>query len=243
LKKTDYSILADRYALHRSAHPAVVTRLATGLNPESRVLEIGCGTGNYLAAIRNFTWCECVGIDPSPEMLSKLRARGLPIRAIEGRAEQLDLPGEEFDLVYSVDVIHHVGDRDAAFREANRVLRNGGHVCTITDSEWMIRNRQPQSVYFPETIDVDLARYPGIHVLRSEMTRAGFDSFREEIAEYSYELTDSVAYRHKVFSSLLYISDEAFRRGLARLENDLRRGPVRCTSRYLLLWGTKQNRK
>jgi ubiquinone/menaquinone biosynthesis C-methylase UbiE len=241
VKKTDYSALADQYAAHRRAHPGVVTRLATGLSPSSRVLEIGCGTGNYLAAIHGSARCDCVGVDPSPEMLARLRARDLPARVIEGRAEQLDLPAEAFELVYSVDVIHHVGDREAAFREAFRVLREGGLVCTATDSEWMIRHRL-QSVYFPETIDVELTRYPSIDVLRSEMTSVGFESLSEEVAEYSYELRDSVAYREKVFSSLLYISDEAFRRGLARLEADLLRGPVRCTSRYLLLWGKKRTR-
>src|SRR3712207_7697189 len=40
-----------------------------------------------------------------------------------GRAEGLPVPDASFDLVYSVDVIHHVGDRPAAFREAARVLR------------------------------------------------------------------------------------------------------------------------
>ena len=239
MEKTDYSVLAQQYAAHRRVHPSVVALLANGLRPESRVLEVGCGTGNYLAAIHDSTGCECVGLDPSTEMLSQLRMRGLPIRAIEGRAEHVDLLVEEFDLVYSVDVIHHVDDRDAAFREAYRRVRNGGRVCTVTDSEWTIRNREPQSMYFPDTIGVELKRYPSIEVLRSELTRAGFDSLNEETAEYSYEITDVDAYRHKVFSSLLFISDESFRHGLARLEDALRHGPVPCVSRYVLVWGTK----
>ena len=132
-----------------------------------------------------------------------------------------------------------MADRPAAFREAFRVLKNGALVCTVTDSEWMIRNRRPQSVYFPETIDVELARYPSIDALRDELTAAGFESLRERVTERSYEITDAAAYRDKVYSSLIYISDDAFRRGLERLEADLRRGPVQCVSRYLLLWGKK----
>lgn len=50
--QTDYSVLADSYAVHRRAHPGVLGRLAAELSPSSRVLELGCGTDNYLAAIR-----------------------------------------------------------------------------------------------------------------------------------------------------------------------------------------------
>jgi len=239
LEKTDYGGLAASYAAHRRAHPGVLSRLIAVLDPKSCVLEIGCGTGNYLTAIRENVRCECVGVDPSPEMLARLRERAAPVRAIDGRAERLLLEDQTFDLAYSVDVIHHVGDREAAFREALRVLRRGGRVCTVTDSEWMLRHRQPQSMYFPETVDVELARYPAIEVLRAEMECAGFRSMREDVAEHAYEITDAEAYRAKVFSSLLYISDEAFRRGLGRLEDDLRRGPVPGVARYLLLWGEK----
>jgi ubiquinone/menaquinone biosynthesis C-methylase UbiE len=167
-----------------------------------------------------------------------LRARSLPVRVVDGSAERLGLPDAEFDLIYSVDVIHHVRDRTAAFREAFRVLRSGGATCVVTDSEWMIRNRT-QSLYFPETIDVELARYPAIATLRAELTHAGFGALREQIVEHAYEITDAAAYRAKVFSSLLYIDEQAFERGLARLESDLLRGPVRATSRYMMLWALK----
>ncbi|OFX26719.1 MAG: hypothetical protein A2Z07_02230 [Armatimonadetes bacterium RBG_16_67_12] len=44
-------------------------------------------------------------------------------------------------------------------------------------------------------------------------------------------------YRDRAFSSLHLIPQEAFARGLARMEQDLREGPIHCVSRYLLLWG------
>ncbi len=56
-----------------------------------------------------------------------------------------------------------------AFSEAARVLRTGGRLCIINDSEDILRNRQAQSVYFPETIAVELSRYPAIDLLRSEL--------------------------------------------------------------------------
>jgi len=239
LKSTDYSTLADKYAAHRRLHPAVLARLGESLEGSAHVLEVGCGTGNYVSAIRDAVGCACTGVDPSPEMLAKLRQRDPSVRAIGGRAEVLGLPDGAFDLLYSVDVIHHVRDREAAFAEAFRVLVPGGRACTVTDSEWILHHRVPQSVYFPETVEVELSRYPRIDVLRSELARAGFSSPREEMVEHAYAITDASAYRDKVFSSLLYIDEAAFHRGLARMEADLALGPIQCISRYLMLWVTK----
>ncbi len=239
MKRTDYRALADRYAEHRQVQPEVFTRLVSVLGPRSRVLEVGCGTGNYVAAISDAVGCACSGVDPSTEMLGKLLERGCRVRAVEAPAEDLRFPDGAFDLVFSVDVIHHVTDRGAAFREAFRVLEEGGLLCTVTDSEWIIRHREPLALYFPETIGVELARYPNTRTLRAEIAAAGFGCLKEETAAHTYYLTDAAAYREKTYSSLHYLSDEAFQRGLARLEADLHNGPILCTSRYVLFWGTK----
>lgn len=242
MNPTDYSKLAAPYSVHRRAHPGVVWHLAAELGAGAQVLEVGCGTGNYLAALFESTGCHCVGIDPSAHMLAKLRERDLPpdrVEAIQASAEEPNRFRDRFDLIYSVDVIHHLRDRRAAFRSAFQALKAGGRLCTATDSEWVIRHRRPLSTYFPETVGIELARYPPILVLRSEMTSAGFSALHEEVTEHRHQLTDAGAYRAKVFSSLLHISDAAFESGLARLESDLARGPVEAVSRYLLLWGTK----
>jgi SAM-dependent methyltransferase len=153
-------------------------------------------------------------------------------------AEQLDLPAQSFDFVFSVDVIHHVRDRAAAFGEVRRVLRSGGVLCTVTDSESVIRRRL-LSHYFPETVDVELARYPGIDVLRRELLKAGFRSVREDEVSYEHDVHDTRAVRDKVFSSLRLINEDAFRAGLERLEADLRRGPLRNVARYTMLSATR----
>jgi SAM-dependent methyltransferase len=238
MKSVDYETRAGSYAEHRRPHPSVLRSLAGSIDSSSRVLEVGCGTGNYIDWLGSSLGCKCSAVDPSPAMLAQLRRRGTPIRAQLGRAEALDFPDAWFDVVFSVDVIHHVVDRDQAYREAHRVLVPGGLVCTVTDSEWIIRNR-PQSAFFPETIPIELARYPSIDSIKSSMAEAGFIFLREDLAEDAYELTDSGPYRAKVFSSLLYLDELAYREGLARLEATLSRGPIPCVSRYVLLWGRK----
>jgi ubiquinone/menaquinone biosynthesis C-methylase UbiE len=204
------------------------------------VLEVGCGTGNYIIALQAQVGCACWGIDPSQEMLDKARSRTDKVTLRLGSAEQLDLDDGPFDLVFTVDVIHHLQDVQAYYARAWSLLAPGGRICTATDSEWIIRHRQPLSTYFPETVKLELARYPRIAALRETMAEVGFDRLVEHTVECSYPLHDIQIYRDKAFSALHLISDEAFRRGIERIEADLESGPIRCTPRYTLLWGTKE---
>ncbi|HWI63243.1 MAG TPA: class I SAM-dependent methyltransferase [Symbiobacteriaceae bacterium] len=233
----DYNQLAADYARHRRVHPQVFRRLAEAAT--GRVLEVGCGTGNYITALATATGCKAFGIDPSEEMLRKAAEKGFPVELQGGRAEELPFADAFFDLVFSVDVIHHVQDRPAHMREAHRSLKPGGRLCTVTDSEWVIRHRNPLTAYWPETADADLRRYPAMADLTRFMRTAGFGQIHEELVEFPWELTDSGPYRDKAYSSLYLIGDDAFRRGLERLEADLARGPVPCVSYYSMLWGTK----
>jgi ubiquinone/menaquinone biosynthesis C-methylase UbiE len=237
----DYDKIASEYARHRRVHPGVLESLFStgGVGSVSKILEVGCGTGNYIVALESLAGCSCWGIDPSQQMLSRAGERSEKIGFQTGQAERIDFPPGFFDLVFSVDVIHHVGNRREYFREAYRVLKAGGKVCTVTDSEWIIRHRQPLAAYFPETVGPELDRYSRIAELRELMEQAGFGQVAENLVAYSYQLTDIQAYRDKAFSSLHLIREDDFQRGIERMERDLRAGPIQCVSRYLLLWGTK----
>ncbi len=234
----DYNAIAAAYARNRHIHPRVLEALCRDIDAESTVLEVGCGTGNYISAIQEANGCACWGVEPSAGMLAQARARSEAVTWRQSSAESLagPVPEQTFDLVFSVDVIHHVGDKPAYIRQAGRALKPGGWLCTATDSEWVIRNRVPLSSYFPETVEHELARYPRIDDLRGWMIETRFEDVCEETVEWRYDLVDAQAYRDKAFSSLHLIDEAAFARGLARLEADLARGPVPCVSRYTLVW-------
>jgi SAM-dependent methyltransferase len=240
----DYDTLAREYAAHRTVHPEVVRELAEvgRIRPESYLLEIGCGTGNYVGSLAKASGCRGWGIDPSREMISRGRDRWPDVEFRQGGAETFEPDGlGPFDLVFSVDVIHHVQDPLEAYRRSHRLLRSGGFICTVTDSEAIIRTRQPLAAFFPETIDVDLARYPSTAELRSLMRTAGFSGIHEGVVEFSYVTKDISPYRDRAFSCLHLIPDAAFRRGLARLEEAARGDGVDCVSRYVLLWGRRES--
>jgi ubiquinone/menaquinone biosynthesis C-methylase UbiE len=237
----NYDHLAVEYAKHRKIHPGVMADMVSNskLTSSSRVLEVGCGTCNYLLAIQQATGCTCYGIDPSQEMLAKAQERSTQLILARGKGEKLDFPDATFDLVFSVDVIHHVVDRQGYFFEAFRALRAGGKCCTVTDSEWIIHHRIPLTAYFPETVPIELQRYPRIPDLEMLMTEAGFNQITSKMVEFPYLLVDIQPYRDKAFSSLHLIKPDEYRRGIEHMEHDLAQSPIPCISYYLLLWGQK----
>ncbi|MBU1702557.1 MAG: class I SAM-dependent methyltransferase [Candidatus Eisenbacteria bacterium] len=76
----------------------------------SKVLEVGCGTGNHISALRSATQCTCWGFGPSKEMLGKARKKLESIHFALSRAGNLCAKRDFLDLIYSVDVIHHLND-------------------------------------------------------------------------------------------------------------------------------------
>lgn len=240
----DYDEGARAYAQHRDVHPGVVEELLSGagLHAGSRVLDVGCGTGNYARALQQASGCAMLGIEPSDAMRSKADLAATWEVLLAGSAAHLPLPDSSVDLIYSTDVIHHVPDRMIFFQEAARVLKSGGLLATVTDSHEDIRQRRPLSSHFPETIEIEMQRYPAMPTLQAEMAAAGFSNLRVARVWRDYALRDAQAYRDKAYSSLLLIDEDAFQRGIARLERELVYGPIPCVSLYSILWGESTHR-
>jgi len=241
----EYSNIAHEYATYRRSDWAAVERLiiGSGISSASRVVEIGRGTGNYISEIQKRIGCECSGVDPSPEMIAEARQANARIAYSVAPAEHLPLPDGAFHFAFSVDVIHHVADRAAYFREASRVLSVDGLLATLTDSEGTIRRRMPLTFYFPETIEHELRRYPTSAELGHHAEQAGLEAAGEEIVETPYKLTDLEAFHRKMFSCLRLISEEAFAAGIARMTQDLKRGSILCVSRNFIIWNRKKTIK
>ena len=130
----DYDRIAGEYAVHRKTHPEVLRELLqeSGIHGGSNVLEVGCGTGNYIAAVESSIGCSCWGIDPSSEMLAEASERPGSVTFRVGTAQRLEFSTGVFDLVFSVDVIHHLENITAYFREVRRVLKRGGRCLLYT---------------------------------------------------------------------------------------------------------------
>lgn len=236
----DYDAYAERYAHTREAVPWVlgplegaVRRLPAG----AVVVEIGCGTGNYVAALAEaLPEYDYRGFDASKGMLAVARARSARIAWTEGNADvRFPYPDAECRLAFAVDVVHHIRALDVFFREAARTLSPGGSLMVVTDSEQNIRERS-LTRFFPEILDIELRRYPSVSWLHARAAAAGLDAGPVQPA-----VGDRVLDSHfvgqleaKCSSAMRLIAPEAHRRGMERVREASARGE-RWHSCYTIL--------
>lgn len=114
----------------RALYPCILDEARRALEdiPAPSVLDVGCGTGMLSEQLLSvFPSCHLTGIDLSPAMVDRARAR-LAGRAEvrEADAERLPFHDGAFDLVVCNDSFHHYPDPDRAAFQMWRVLRKGG---------------------------------------------------------------------------------------------------------------------
>ncbi|MGH2904545.1 MAG: methyltransferase domain-containing protein [Solirubrobacteraceae bacterium] len=105
------------------------------LAPGEAVLDLGCGSGTdvFCAAVQAGASGRAVGVDFTPEQLSKaarLRDRDgfTQVTFVEGRIDELPFDDASFDVVISNGVINLAVVKSRVFAEAARVLRPGGRL-------------------------------------------------------------------------------------------------------------------
>ena len=182
------------------------------------MLDIGCGTGRFLAQLAQIA--KAWGVDPSPEMLEVARSRvggaGLKL----GSAEELPFKDGWFERA-TMWLVAHLVDRPRAFAEAARVLEPGGRFAIATfdpsyfEEFWL-------NELFPSMEAVDRARFPTADELTTEL--ANFAEVRLTRLSQTGSLPREDALeriRGKHISTFDLISEEEYEAGLARAEREL----------------------
>jgi ubiquinone/menaquinone biosynthesis C-methylase UbiE len=146
---------------------------ALSVQPDDRVLDIGCGPGRSIGALAALASSgEIVGADPSDLMaeIAVKRNRSL-IKSGRARiviASTAHLPFEDasFDKALCVHVIYFWNDLEAAFREIARVMKPGGQLALLfrTNADSKAVNAFPAEVY----------RFPALKDVIAPLEKAGF---------------------------------------------------------------------
>jgi len=102
------------------------------VGPGERVLDVGCGTGQFTAAAAQ-AGASVVGVEVAQAALR--RARGahphldFRLTSFDG---PLEFPDGSFDVVWASEVIEHIADTARWLSEVRRVLAPGGRLLVTT---------------------------------------------------------------------------------------------------------------
>jgi len=96
-----------------------------------RVLEVGCGWGEFAARVQDELGMRVVAIDLSPRMVELARERGVDAQV--GDAQDIPFEDASFDCAIANWMLYHVPDIDRALAELARVLRPGGTLVATTN--------------------------------------------------------------------------------------------------------------
>lgn len=121
------------------------------------VVDLGSGAGNDVFVARSFTGKEgrVIGIDMTEDMITRanINKEKLGYDNVEflyGEIEEIPLENETADVVVSNCVMNLVPDKNKAFAEVNRILKQNGHFCIsdiVTDGEISDELRASASLY------------------------------------------------------------------------------------------------
>ncbi len=121
-----------------------------------RALDVGCGEGRFCRMLRQ-RGIDTVGLDPTPALLARARARDAGGTYVEGVAEQLPFDDGAFDLVVSYLTLIDIPDVQAAISEMARVLAPGGTLLianlngfnsACADRDW-VHDADGRRLHFP----------------------------------------------------------------------------------------------
>jgi SAM-dependent methyltransferase len=154
---------------YRALHARLLDALS---GTAGRVLDVGCGTGGFLAALRQrYPALQTTGIEYDPA--AAVRARGKSgALVVQGSANQLPFAAASFDAAVIADVLCHAAvDPPSALAELYRVLRPGGRlVVNMPAYAWLmsahddrVHNVRRQSA--PQT--AAMLRQAGFHQVRA----------------------------------------------------------------------------
>ena len=217
---------AQRYDAARAMSREAQRRSLEPLRPLLRdpirmVVDLGCGTGRFTAALADEFGAPVCGIDPARTMLAKARANVMHPRVMFTQADAAAIPlrGGATELVFVSMAYHHFANKSAAAREMHRVLSPGGLVA--------IRNTTVDALdgfaflrYFPAARAHGKAILPRREELTAELRAAGLEPVLHQVVPHQMAATwaeycDKIAAR--AYSLLAMISDEDFEAGLSAM--------------------------
>lgn len=231
----DTTAMPSAYDAGRGYAPAVldfwlrILSSAVGQGRVDDILDLGCGTGRYSAALAAHFGTRVVGLDPSGKMLAEAaRKGGDRVRFVRGTGEAMPLADGAFDMVFISMVFHHFESPRRAARECRRVLRDKGTVCLRAATSDRIDD-YAYVPFFPGTRSLLRKDLQTLAFIQGTFADAGFARIHHRVvdsraADSWQAYAEKIA--HRADSILAQLTDAEFADGLAAVRAHARARPA-----------------
>jgi len=197
-----------------------------GGNSANRVLEVGCGTGHWLAFLESHGY-SVSGMDPSPQMLEQARDHVTSGDLKQGHADKIPWEDDSFDQLFCINAVHHFEEKAKFLSEACRVLRNDGSLLIVGLDPHKARDQWFVYDYFDGVLEHDLRRYLSTSALERLMQEAGFSDCHTVEAQHmampfpARKAIEDGLLDKTIVSQLGILPQADFDRGIQRIWKDI----------------------
>lgn len=145
------------------------------LNDDSRIVDIGCGTGGQTMVLAKHAPGQITGLDIFPTFIDLFNEDAVKlnlqdrVKGVIGSMDNLPFQNEELDLMWSEGAIYNIGF-ERGLTEWRKFLKTGGYVA-VSEASWFTDERPPEIEEFWQDA------YPEIDTIPNnvaQMQKAGY---------------------------------------------------------------------
>ena len=228
---TDYSKIAHNYDKNKDRNDISKDELIGSLynfdNRDFRVLDLSCGTGNYLKkqineypkSVYEIEW---IGIDKSNDMLRIAKGKNLDANLLIADVIDIPLKKNSVNYIKNMYAFHHYLEKEKAVKEMYRILKKNGIINLINSNHEYMRYSWVYK-YFPSAYDLDNERKPKINEYYEIFEKNGFKidlKIIVTVQKFMYkDIIEKVINRD--ISQLNIVTEEEYTKGIKKITVDM----------------------
>jgi ubiquinone/menaquinone biosynthesis C-methylase UbiE len=230
MKTTDYSKIAENYDKNKVRYDilrdGIIEELYDLDGIDFTVLDLSCGTGNYLerqtteypTSRYKIKW---VGVDKSEDMIKKAQHKNLNADLIIADVINIPLESNSVNYIKNRFAFHHYVDKERSVQEMYRILKRNGKL-SIENLNHEYMKYSWVYKYFPASLELDNERFPKSYEYYTLLESNGFDiDVRIKVFIKKFKYKDIIEEtKNRDMSQLQIITEEEYIHGLRRMEED-----------------------